>query len=269
MTDNKGLRKRQVLIVEDGSNNNNNKEKGNQDERPKIEQCISNSSSPNATEIVHRITFALHAAAIMLVVYGFFLRARFHNGNECEMTYSRRNYVPISTEDVVGSGSSSYKLYKFVDARDRRHESILKNMESPIRDASHCTTNNPFIVLYVPGHWGDYTQCRSVGAHGIQLTQARHDRRYTAAARQALYDGSWNGAANLEEQFVYDVYCADFAEQGAALHGNFIQKQSQYVAEVVKKLSVSSFGCRLCLRGCAMVLSFIPIASFLIDSTYI
>jgi hypothetical protein len=116
-------------------------------------------------------------------------------------------------------------------------------MGSPIADSSHCTINDPFIVLYIPGHWGDYTQCRSVGAHGTQLTQSGHDRQFTATARQALYDGSWNGAANLEEQFVYDVYCVDFTEQGAALHGNFIQKQSQFVAQIVKKLSVSLLGC--------------------------
>jgi hypothetical protein len=54
-----------------------------------------------------------------------------------------------------------------------------------------------------------------------------------------LLEGSWNGEASEEENFVYDVYCIDFAEQGAALHGNFVQRQSKYVAEVVQQLTVS------------------------------
>ena len=179
-------------------------------------------------------TIALHIAAILIVIYGLKLRAGFHNGDECQMTYSMRNYVPIHTEEGATT-ATSYNLYKFVDSRDPRHQSLLK-ATAPIPDNSHCA-QDAFVVLYIPGHWGDYSQCRSVGAHGTQLTQSGQDRQFTTMARQALANNSWSGVAEQEENFVYEVYCVDFAEQGAAVHGNFIRKQSQYVAQIVKKLS--------------------------------
>jgi hypothetical protein len=114
----------------------------------------------------------------------------------------------------------------------------LLQAKEPVRTTEHCT-KDPFIVLYVPGHWGSYSQCRSVGAHGTQLTRQSHDGAYVNNVRRALLEGSWNGEASEEENFVYDVYCIDFAEQGAALHGNFVQRQSKYVAEVVQQLTVS------------------------------
>lgn len=71
----------------------------------------------------------------------------------------------------------------------------------------------------------------------MQLTKSGGDRQFVMMATQALRDGAWSGTADEEKNFVYEVYCVDFAEQGAALHGNFIRKQSHYVAQVVEKLS--------------------------------
>jgi pimeloyl-ACP methyl ester carboxylesterase len=182
---------------------------------------------------LQRITIALHFAAIITVVYGIYLRAAFHNGDECEMTYSMRNYVPIHVAEAI---TTSYNLFKFVDSRDPRHQSLLARANTPIRDNSHCA-QNPFVVLYIPGHWGSYSQCRSIGAHGVQLTKSGSDGQFVMMATQALRDGTWSGTAEHSETFVYEVYCVDFAEQGAAVHGIFIRKQSQYVAQVVEKLS--------------------------------
>ena len=44
-----------------------------------------------------------------------------------------------------------------------------------------------------------------------------------------------------EENFVYDVYSVDFADQGAALHGQILLFQSDFVASAVRQLAVSPF----------------------------
>ena len=184
------------------------------------------------------ITVVFHLIAVLLVVYGLVLRTGFHNGDECDMTYSMLNYVPIP---VGGTTITTYKLYKFVDGRDPRHQHLLNRRGSgtanpPDIAQRHCAAD-PFVVLYIPGHWGSYTQCRSLGAHGIQLTRQRDKNEATVL--NSLRDGAAlrNGIADHEENFVYEVYCVDFAEQGAAMHGNLIRSQSFYVAQVIKQLS--------------------------------
>lgn len=175
----------------------------------------------------------IHFAALSFIIWGFTLQSNFHNGDECEMTYSMLNYVPIKSPK-----SAHYKLYKFVDSRDARNPGIIRT-KNDITDSSHCTANAS-IVVYIPGHWGSYTQCRSLGAHGTQLTRHSHTRDYTKKAYQSLADGTWNGVASEEENFVFDTYCIDFAEQGAGSHGNMIRKQADFVARVVEKLTVWS-----------------------------
>lgn len=184
------------------------------------------------------VTVVLHLIAVLLVVYGLVLRSGFHNGDECDMTYSMLNYVPIPVE---ASTSTTYKLYKFVDGRDPRHQHLLNRRGAGAANPQdipqrHCAAD-PFVVLYIPGHWGSYTQCRSLGAHGIQLTRQRDTNEATVL--KSLRDGATlrNGIADREENFVYEVYCVDFAEQGAAMHGNLIRSQSKYVAQIVRQLA--------------------------------
>lgn len=196
-----------------------------------------------ALSALQLVTIVLHIAALMTVVFGFYIRAGFHNGDECDMTYSMLNYVPIHMEEQADTATTSYNLYKFVDSRDPRHEPLLNKAKHPIEGSAHCVETNPFVVLYIPGHWGEYSQCRSIGAHGDQMTRRGHTREYVSNARQLLQDGIWNGHAELEENFVFEMYCLDFAEQGSALHGNLIRTQSQYVAKVVKKLLVRVYVC--------------------------
>jgi hypothetical protein len=75
-----------------------------------------------------------------------------------------------------------------------------------------------------------------VGAHGIQLTGQRAESRQ---AQYALAHNLWKGAdAESVDEFAYDVYSVDFAEQGGALHGAFLTLQSDFVASVVQQLEV-------------------------------
>jgi hypothetical protein len=155
------------------------------------------------------------------------------------MTYSYPNFVSLTVAGKDSSKlSSHYKLYKFVDGRDPRYQNLLQSSQPlPAGTQQHCgaTQGNATIVLYIPGHWGSHSQARSLGAHGTQWTQAREDSR---AGTRALMTGEWSGAASRLDQFVYEVYSIDFAEQGGAWHGRFLEAQSDFVAQVVEQLAV-------------------------------
>ena len=153
---------------------------------------------------------------------------------------------------------SQYKLYKFVDQRDLRYRSLWNDpSKQPLTGSKWCTgdvispknNNNGTttkvtkrIVLYIPGHWGSYQQSRSVGAHGIQLTGPRDTMVYTKKVQNSLHNSVWTGNSRSKSEFTYDVYSVDFAEQGTALHGEYIVSQSEYITKVVTMLTV-----RLCI----------------------
>ena len=83
---------------------------------------------------------------------------------------------------------------------------------------------------------GSYQQSRSLGAHGLQMTEQRnsmHSRR----AVQALRNNIWTGNATTLESFVYDVYALDFGEEGAGLHGRLVEDQSTMVTNAVNFLA--------------------------------
>lgn len=100
------------------------------------------------------------------------------------------------------------------------------------------------IAVYIPGHWGSYTQARSLGAHGIQLTQAREPN--AQAIRKMLATPPQRPGVEDDEdvigKFVYEVYAVDFAEQGGALHGAFLTMQSEFVASVIEQLANDCHG---------------------------
>ena len=103
--------------------------------------------------------------------------------------------------------------------------------------------NTKRIVLYIPGHWGSYEQSRSIGAHGIQLTRSRDSVVYTKHVQNSLVNNVWTGNSFSQSQFTYDVYSVDFAQQGTALHGEYIVAQSEYIIHVVTMLTVRT--CRV------------------------
>jgi len=110
--------------------------------------------------------WVLQGLAISAVAYGTRLRLKFQNGSECEMTYSRRQFIACP-------GPNS--LYKFVDVRDPRHRGLL-NQKLPAAE-QFCNRQRK-VVFYIPGHWGSFSQCRSLGAHGVQLTRQSESREH-------------------------------------------------------------------------------------------
>ena len=124
-----------------------------------------------------------------------------------------------------------------MDQRDPRYKPFL-SIRQPLQGSAWCGTNDTRIVLYVPGHWGSYTQSRSLGAHGIKLT-GQNDYASVREALSALSTNTWNGNAIDEHKFVFDVYSLDFSEQGGALNGNFLRLQSSFLAAAVDHLVVS------------------------------
>lgn len=185
----------------------------------------------------------LHMVALYGYSKGIVLRGGFHNGDECTMTYSMREFLEIKTNHVPTSEiSKQYKLYKFIDKRDPRYKALSKTKQPLTKTSDWCNGNSDIhpknIVLYIPGHWGSYSQSRSVGAHGIQSTGTGSSE--VQQMYNALANNLWTGDSADENTFVYDVYSVDFAEQGAALHGEFLRSQSEYVASTVLQLAVSA-----------------------------
>mmetsp|Transcript_21281 Transcript_21281/g.32749 ORF Transcript_21281/g.32749 Transcript_21281/m.32749 type:complete len:434 (-) Transcript_21281:954-2255(-) len=182
---------------------------------------------------LRRVWVFLHFCALFWVIWGFVIRATFHTGTECDMTYSRYQFFPVPVKT-----KTPYQLYKFMDRGDPRHGNNQHLQEDwcGVGDSENPLSKR-HIVLYVPGHWGSHLQARSIGAHGIQMTGARMPHVYMQKAAQAIQTGQWNGQATDESSFIFDVYAADFLEQGSALHGKFLLEQTEFVAEAVSTLA--------------------------------
>lgn len=180
------------------------------------------------------VVASVHVAAVLLFTSGFILRAKFHSGEECDMTYSMRHFVLLKTSQP----HPVYRLYKFTDRRDPRQQHLYSTDSVPEKWCTPPTNSTTTIVLYVPGHWGSHSQARSLGAHGLQWTGAYTNPSQLQAQQQAILSGKWNGHSNDIESFIYDVYAVDFGEQGGALHAALLYEQSDYVAHVVETLVV-------------------------------
>ena len=218
------------------------------------------------------VALAIALATAAFFVYGFVLRASFHHGQECDMTYSRFKFLPIEVSNYT-AGARPYRLLKFVDARDPRNlhlwkdEGIDTTDSSPPDDGtkvhqlsdnwcllpqSNYTAENgisreaPYPnpghpVLFIPGHWGEYKQARSLGAHGSTFTRRSHSYKYQNDVVRRLKDGTLNGKVSGGsdddkediENFIYDVYTADFDGEGAGLHGSRLVRQAHFVAQSI------------------------------------
>jgi hypothetical protein len=232
-------------------------------------QNVPSSSKPWNSLARSWIYLLLHILAVGCFILGFIFRIQLHTGEECQMTYSMRRFLEIDTPVVVSTNSiisSPYKLYKFVDQRDPRYQRLLR-VPQPISEAHNwCGTtasssnstdaSSRRIVLYIPGHWGSFEQARSVGAHGIQLTGQRDDQ-HSMNVNHALKNELWSGTAEKEKDFIYDVYAVDFAEQGGALHGQFLLEQSAYVASIVEYIAVGRYGLLIFWNVCACLFSIL------------
>lgn len=207
------------------------------------------------------IPWLFRLVCCLCVVVGFLLSKKsLHTHEECDMTFSRRQFLPLAMSNassLSSSSLSSYRLFKFIDQRDPRHQRFLRTKEhEPLDGTDWCNTDprvtipagtndtstttmptTTVAVLYVPGHGGSYQQARSLGAHGIQLT-GQQDLQQQRRVLAALQHHQWSGATDTAsaEKFVFDVYAVDFHEEGGALHGDLVIEQSLFVAQAVRKL---------------------------------
>ncbi|ACI65268.1 predicted protein [Phaeodactylum tricornutum CCAP 1055/1] len=187
-----------------------------------------------------KLQATIRIASFLFMGYGFFLsQTLLFTSEECGMTYSWRRFLELDISSIHPVGRSPYRLYKFYDQRDPRHERFLQQESvTTSRKASTDWCLNaafPTAVVYIPGHGGSYQQSRSLGAHGIQLTRQRDvTQNYVV---QALQKGMWHGNATQLENFVYDVYALDFAEEGGGMHGDFLVDQSRFVSKAIHFLS--------------------------------
>ena len=183
----------------------------------------------------------MHIVVVVIVGYGVYLsHTKVFNHVECDMTYSWRTFLPLAMPHQTDK-RTPYQLFQFFDHRDPRHRETLRT-KSFLSGRDGCLSRNTTAaVLYIPGHGGSYQQSRSLGAHGIQLTEA-DDRRRRLYAQQALFNGEWTGDASSRslQEFVYEVYAVDFQEEGTGLHGLFIAEQSDFVADSIRHLSLHS-----------------------------
>ena len=240
------------------------------------------------------------------------------------MTYSRFQFLPLrvvvpqlsshkskktsadagSTGLVDESNSDRYRLLKFADARDPRHQhfqhisgSMVENYESqsasakrpdsdlasgrllelndnwcllPSHEKNETWNNVPYPhrghpVLYVPGHWGSFSQARSLGAHGTRWTgpypKGNSDQEIYESLRsgKGMHDGwltddavdknsqDWIDALMSTQQyldgFVMDIFALDFdGGEGAALHSSKLLRQAEFFARAVETIIK---GCRI------------------------
>jgi hypothetical protein len=138
------------------------------------------------------------------------------------------------------------------------------------KNAPHPHRGHP--VLYVPGHWGSFSQARSIGAHGTRWA----GRSTTNKALYSIYDSFVSGegmhdgrnliAPKSEDQFVdwfqstyslsylndfvMDVYSLDFNAEGAALHSSRLLRQAEFFARAVETMVE---GCHLYDSGITIV----------------
>ena len=187
--------------------------------------------------------------SVSSTIHGLLLRSSFHHGDECDMTYSRYNYIrvplPPSSHDTIGScyageddivndvketnddeQDNGNNLYRFVDAGDERAYSIL-NPSNHDENNNHINTNDsicPFnddetIILFLPGHFGSHTQSRSIGAHGLGghgMTRTFSEEKLTMK---------------------YATYAVSFEDDWSAFpHASVLYNQAEFVVDVIEYL---------------------------------
>eukprot|EP00592_Proboscia_alata_P002365 CAMPEP_0194372400 /NCGR_PEP_ID=MMETSP0174-20130528/20752_1 /TAXON_ID=216777 /ORGANISM="Proboscia alata, Strain PI-D3" /LENGTH=392 /DNA_ID=CAMNT_0039150903 /DNA_START=30 /DNA_END=1205 /DNA_ORIENTATION=+ len=164
-------------------------------------------------EISAFVTVLFFVIALTFHLYGHVLRQRYiyTQANCCDMTWSLTEYNLLYSSD-----RKKYNLYHWKDARDPRS----------------CPSGK--LVMYIPGHWGSYTQARSLGAHGIGLTGRSKSSRDERSMIHRLQ--SQNGTSADVKDFFYNVYTVDFNDEGSALHAYRLYDQIEFVRESLVKI---------------------------------
>ena len=198
------------------------------------------------------IAFLIAICNLALLIYGIVLRSKFHNGDECSMTYSVIRFLLLPP---FKENNLPYRLFKFTDGRDERWDHLVdygkpigtdnRAYHIIVDDENWCKPSNPsgkpgHIVLYIPGHEGSFMQARSIGAHGTLLTHRGREFPKKISPDKVLEE-IWEGArhANAEyvDDFLFDVYTVDFNEEGAGLHGSRLFAQTYFIKSSIKRIT--------------------------------
>lgn len=240
-------------------------------------------------------------ASVSFLLWGLIIEGpAFYNGQECSMTYSRFQFLPLHVPSH--HLNNRYRLLKFTDGRDPRHRhfypisgSMMEDYQTqntkksnqnngngrllefhdnwcllPREEIDKNTSNEKWsyvphphrghLVLYVPGHWGSFSQARSLGAHGTRWTGPYNDAKTNQKIFESLRSGKGmhDGTQLLQnidsdtddvqllmdhilkpqyqDGFLMDVFALDFGEEGAALHSSKILNQADFVARAIETL---------------------------------
>eukprot|EP00554_Chaetoceros_debilis_P013932 CAMPEP_0194120862 /NCGR_PEP_ID=MMETSP0150-20130528/44706_1 /TAXON_ID=122233 /ORGANISM="Chaetoceros debilis, Strain MM31A-1" /LENGTH=451 /DNA_ID=CAMNT_0038813069 /DNA_START=185 /DNA_END=1544 /DNA_ORIENTATION=- len=175
--------------------------------------------------------------------------------------------VAQDLEDPFKSAlASTYRLMKFIDGRDERYKYLIdyerpyktSRGESPtksqtfntIKGEDWCQSANfdtedtaphGHIVIYVPGHSGQYMQARSLAAHGINLSQrsSNEQRQVVQRTLERLWDGTMNASPEGGDvnDFAYDVFSVYFDGEGGGLHGSRLFAQAEFLANSIERVA--------------------------------
>ncbi len=222
------------------------------------------------------IILFIYCTVILCYIYGLLLRGKFQNGDECDMTWSVVNFIQIPTifnqetgeRDGEGGRNSeggklnmpSYRLMKFIDGRDERYTYLIDN-DRPLKDGTsktfHVVENEDWcrsgnfdegiedlaphghIVLYIPGHEGQFHQARSLAAHGLNITRRSKNikRNHLNNIIESLWNGTMTANAEDVEHFVYDVFTVDFHGEGGGYHASKLFAQVEFVIQVMRQIA--------------------------------
>jgi hypothetical protein len=178
------------------------------------------------------------------------------------------------------NGSNSGRLLEITDnwcllPRDmidnNNQNSSTSTSTAKWREAPYPHRGHP--ILYVPGHWGSFSQSRSIGAHGTRWTEpyarAKLDQEMYESLQtgRGMNDGldlpingsnvfsadhdvtDWLTSSQFQNQrrkyldgFVMDVFALDFDGEGAALHPSRLVRQADFFARAVQTIAK---GCQL------------------------
>ncbi len=224
---------------------------------------------------VHRRQFVtafipfIYGIVLSCYIYGLLLRGKFHNGVECDMTWSVVNFIhiPVSNHGIReghdterGRQNMPYRLMKFIDGRDERYTYLI-DRDRPLKDGTSntfhvvededwCRSGNfdegiedlaphGHIVLYIPGHEGQFHQARSLAAHGLNMTrQSKYlKRKDLNQIIEHLWNGTMNANAKDVEHFVYDVFTVDFQGEGGAYHASKLFAQVEFVMQAIQQIA--------------------------------
>ncbi len=151
--------------------------------------------------------------------------------------------------DETNGESDTYQLTSLPVLAPPKEEEHPNNDEQEHEEQHHyhnwCQPNpntngkRGHIVLFIPGHEGQYKQARSLAAHGITLSRhpVNMPNGHIPHTKERLINGTMDPTSNDIQDFVYDVYTLDFNGEGSAWHASILYAQVDFVVKSIERIS--------------------------------